>query len=549
MIKNTEIEDFYSNTFNNYSVEPNGLAWDKIESNLNSDFAAFEYKAKFSNYAFNPTSAVWGKIATRLWFSNFVHFSYNSFNIYYAASIIFALIGSLMLLNNTNQYNSETITNNIVKNSTISNSNISNNNTNINNNSFISENNNGDNNKDINNSNNNNSDKNTTHPYNPEKTDTLKTNSKDNNTVFNNTKNNITPVSKTDNRIAENPSKTDEPIIITKYITDTLIIRDTVKVILRDTVFKDNPKDILSKGTDFSPWSIDAYYSPMLYSISANAPKAMQENIDTSYNSVYNWSLGLNANYKIKNFNIQAGITYTKYSEKFSYQEETITTNSYNDKRYMAVGEYTYVDKYTDWVISGSHTEVEIDTVSTTYELVEYELPNAIVIDTVWSYNIDSSTVIVMDSTEIVKFDTIIAIKYDSVKVVVVDTVKKVSFYDVINQYSYIEIPLMVGYEFNSKHKFSYVLNAGLVTGIFVNAKGKGVTLSNEIVDLNSLPFMKLNFTGIASAGVHYKFSQEMSFILEATYRKNFTSIYQSTYFMEKRFNSYGLRIGVKYRF
>jgi len=320
-------------------------------------------------------------------------------------------------------------------------------------------------------------------------------------------------------------------------------------MVIRDTIFKNQPKDILSNGTDFSPWSIDAYYSPMAFNISTKAPNNLQESLDTSYSGIYNWSLGLNANYKIKNFNIQAGIAYTKYTENYTYKDEKITTNSYNDKRYMAVGEYTYIDEYYDWVIFGSHTEIKIDTISSSYELVEYELPYATIIDTVWSYNVDSSAVIVMDSTQIIKYDTLTAIKYDSVKVVVVDAVKEIRFIDVRNQYSYIEIPITIGYEFNAKHKFSYVINAGLVTGIFVNAKGKGVTLSNEIVDLNTLPFMKLTFTGMASAGVHYKFSKEMSLILEATYRKNFTSIYETDYFMEKRFDSFGLKVGVKYRF
>ena len=546
MLKNTEIEDLFNNSFNNYSVEPNNSAWNGIETNLNEDFASFEYKAKFSNYAYTPNSAVWNKIASKLWLNNFIHFSYNSFNAYYAASIIIALIGSLMLFNNTNELNSEISLNDNIVNKSINNNNTSNNSTyinktsnNKNNSSGISKNN--DNIINSNNTpNNNNVNNNTAPSFYPEETDSLKRNT---------IKRKQTNSANTNNLIAESKKNSLEPVIITKYIKDTVIIRDTIKMVIRDTIFKNQPKDILSNGTDFSPWSIDAYYSPMAFNISTKAPNNLQESLDTSYSGIYNWSLGLNANYKIKNFNIQAGIAYTKYTENYTYKDEKITTNSYNDKRYMAVGEYTYIDEYYDWVIFGSHTEIKIDTISSSYELVEYELPYATIIDTVWSYNVDSSAVIVMDSTQIIKYDTLTAIKYDSVKVVVVDAVKEIRFIDVRNQYSYIEIPITIGYEFNAKHKFSYVINAGLVTGIFVNAKGKGVTLSNEIVDLNTLPFMKLTFTGMASAGIHYKFSKEMSLILEATYRKNFTSIYETDYFMEKRFDSFGLKVGVKYRF
>ena len=549
MIKNTDIEDLFNNSFNNYSIEPNNSSWNGIETNLNENFASFEYKAKFNDYTYTPNSAIWNKIASKLWLNNFINFSFNSFNAYYAASIIIALMGSVILFNNTNNFNSEiSLNNNIVTKSIKPNntsntnnfaytSNTSSNNKNnsdntIKDNGIIIDN--TDNNKIANNNNNNN---NTVPSFNTEETDSLKTNlikTKPTNSV------------NTNKIITENSQK---PVIITKYIKDTVIIRDTIKMVIRDTVFKDMPKDILSKGTNFSPWSIDAYYSPMAFNISTKAPNNMQKSIDTSYSGIYNWSLGLNANYKIKNFNIQTGIAYTKYTENYTYKDEKITTSTYNDKRYMAVDEYTYINKYSDWVISGSHTEIEIDTVRDSYDIIKYELSNAIVIDTIWNYRVDSSSVTIMDSTQVIKYDTLTAIRYDSVKVVVVDTVKEIRFIDVRNQYSYIEIPIMIGYEFNAKHKFSYVINAGLVTGIFINAKGKGVTLSNEIVDLNTLPFMKLTFTGMATAGVHYKFSKEMSLILEATYRKNFTSIYQTDYFMEKRFNSFGLRVGVKYRF
>lgn len=560
MAENTNIENLFSNKFNNYSAEPNNLTWDNIESNLNENFVELEYKTKFNNYNFTPNASTWSSIYTKLWLNNFVQFSYNSFNIYYAASIIAIVFTSFILLNkpntssNINTKLSETHTtikpnnnnNNKQAKNIISTSNI-NETKNINNtkntnkqiiNNTVTSKNNSYNKHNLNNTNNtinySNSINNTNHKYTtytPENKDSIESLISTNNDIAFNAPSNIT----------------------TEFIVDTVIIRDTVKIIIRDTVFKDNPKDILAKSSGFSPWSVDAYYSPMFYNsankYNSDISSSMKNNLDTSYSSIYNYTLGANANYKINNFNIQAGLAYTKYLEKFTYQEQRISTNTYNDKRFMAVGEYSYINKYTDWVISGSHTEIKLDTTHSSYEVVEYELHHATVIDTIWNYTIDSLAVIVMDSTQVVIYDTITATKYDSVDVVIVDSIINLSFYDVINQYSYIEIPLMIGYEFNSKRKLSYVVNAGLVTGIFINAKGKGVTLSNKIVDLNSLPFMKFNFSGMLTAGIHYSFTKEMSLILEATYRKNFTSIYETSYYMQKRFNSFGLRAGIKYKF
>ncbi len=514
MINDFNIEDLFNNEFNDLSVKPKNTVWENIEQDLNYNFPENEYKSKFSNFKFTPKSDTWRRIAFKLWLVEFTTLSLKKFNIYYAASIIGLLVSSILTFNSLNNNTLKTNLNLTNKKTVIIKNNISTNN--ISENTTKAQ------------------QKNNLTNKTPEITDTIKSKSKVKSNFINST---TTKADKTTTDKTTNLAENREPIYITKYIKDTVFIRDTLKIIIKDTIYKE--KDIIKQATEFSPWSIDAFYSPMLLNISS---KNLAEQ-DKNFSGIYNWSVGLNLNYKVNNISIQSGLAYSQFLEKFTFYD--VQTNSSIDKRYMPIGTYSYVNKYTDWVICGYHSETRIDTTSASYEITQYETPNALVIDTVWSYEIDTTFITIADSNEIVKYDTITAIKYDSLDVIVIDTVK--SFYEVINKYSYLEIPLIFDYHFNSKNNLSYVIGGGLISGIFVNAQGKGITLSNTITDINNLPLVKLNLTGVLNAGIHYKLTPKISIIFEGVYRKSFNSIYDKTYFIDKRFSSIGARFALKY--
>ena len=297
-----------------------------------------------------------------------------------------------------------------------------------------------------------------------------------------------------------------------------------------------------------SPWSADLFYSPFTSNSILNGPDNIINNINDNTSPALNWTVGMNINYKVNNFTFQSGLAYTQFSEKFKYSEETLEVNKYDVTKWDVVGEYTYVDKYEEWVVTGMTPTPVVDTISSSYEVIEYEYEGALIMDTTWSYQTDTIIVNIYDSMAVIKYDTITALKYDSVKTVVYDTVRTRSFYEFVNRYSYMEIPLIVNYEIK-RNKFSYVFGGGIVTGVFINAKGKGISVSNEVASLEDLPFMKLNVSGIVNLGVHYHLNPKMSIILEGVYRRNFNSIYSRDYFLEQRFSSIGAKIGMRYRF
>ena len=531
-----DIEKGFSEMFNSFEYEPGNSVWNNIEADLNSSFVEDVFKDSFSNYQYTPRASSWDKIVAGLWLYNFLRFSFKTFNIYYASAIIAFLFGIVIstskeqqnVLNNTGK---QIVTqNNSNSDKIIETSSANNNSKATNNNSSFSNNN---DNKHINNS--------ILVTNNPDIDDSTKTNNNNSNIykAKSNAGNNSNDLAIVNNDEVQNQTK-----IITKYIKDTVFIRDTFKLIIRDTVYKEKPE--IEKPKVLSPWSADVYFSPMYSNPAVSGSNIFADNISPDFN----WSVGANVNYSVKNINIQTGLAYTVLGEKFSYSEESLIINSKEESRYIRVGEHMEINKYTVWQVTDYQSIATIDTVDSRFEVVEYEQNNSIVIDTIWHYTVDTIyRQVPVDSIETVKYDTLMVAEYDSVDVIIIDTTREISFYDVINRYSYLEIPLAISYEFKTKGNLSYVFGAGLITGVFINAKGKGVTVKDEITSLEELPFMKLNFTGMISGGLHYKLTKETSLLFEAFYRRNFNSIYKNDYFLKQRYNSFGVRFGLRFKF
>jgi len=531
MSNRVDIEDIFSESFKDFKTTPSDNVWGNLESSLNNSFPETTYANKFTDFTYQASDSVWSAISSKLWLDSFLRFSIGNFNIYYAASIIASLFLAFSLLDFNKDKTNDIASNDITTTKIVDKSN-------TNNNNF-------DNNYTKNNNTLNTNSNNINNPVVEDSTAVSNNNEKE--TVVIPT-NNSSKINLSEEYYKEPVEPETKTIVkyVNKYITDTVTVFKTDTVILRDTVFKEVTTDPLAVVK--SPWSVDVAYTPMFTNTSLGGPSDIVNKINDNTSPAYNWSIGLNINYKIKNFSIQSGITYTNFAEKFQYSEESIEINKHQETKYDVVGEYTYVDKYSEWIITGMDIVPVLDTVSSSFEIHEHEYNGTLIIDTVWTYQTDTVMLQTYDSMEVIRYDTITALKYDSLKVIVIDTVKTRSFYEFVNRYTYMEIPLIVNYEIK-KNKFSYVIGGGLITGVFLNAKGKGISLDDEVVSLDDLPFMKLNLSGIINAGVHYHLNPKMSILFEGVYRRNFNSIYDNSYFLEQRFNSFGLKLGMRYRF
>lgn len=139
------------------------------------------------------------------------------------------------------------------------------------------------------------------------------------------------------------------------------------------------------------------------------------------------------------------------------------------------------------------------------------------------------------------------------------------------NKYSYINIPLTAGYEFNTKF-FSLELGGGIEYGRLAGAKGVGVFKGEvdenpypdgyveetytvyyyrnkmmETMDRKSSILQKNTLGYIANATLRVHINGNLDVFSSIKYKQSLNGLYQNNYMLQKNYNSYGLNFGVTY--
>jgi len=156
------------------------------------------------------------------------------------------------------------------------------------------------------------------------------------------------------------------------------------------------------------------------------------------------------------------------------------------------------------------------------------------------SFNIDP------DDPDNPAFDTYIETVYDSIE--------HTSYEHPENKYTYIQIPLLIGYKVLDINRFSCSLMGGPVLSILVQEDENtigfsdiGATLIN--IEDNTPQRLKTNWQFMFSAGLNYRASNHLSLSLEPTYKYYIQSVYEQNVSGTKNPWSIGLRGGVVYTF
>ena len=131
----------------------------------------------------------------------------------------------------------------------------------------------------------------------------------------------------------------------------------------------------------------------------------------------------------------------------------------------------------------------------------------------------------------------------------VYDSIRHIQVSQTQNSYTYLQIPLFVGYKINS-NKFSYSIKGGTSLSLLVFEKIPEATLPSgniSIINLseNTPGRIKTLWHFMVSAGIEYKLSDRMSIAVEPTFRYYMKSVYERNYFTTKHPFSIGLRTGI----
>jgi len=130
------------------------------------------------------------------------------------------------------------------------------------------------------------------------------------------------------------------------------------------------------------------------------------------------------------------------------------------------------------------------------------------------------------------------------------------------NTYTYIKVPLTLGYEFDFKY-LSLELNAGVEYGHLINSSGVEVKRGNVVNDPVPVYFYSDKYIGmmsresenlnkhqlaiLANATLRVRLSPSFDLYSSVHYSQSKTGIYSDNYFMQKMYKNYGAKIGVTY--
>ena len=273
----------------------------------------------------------------------------------------------------------------------------------------------------------------------------------------------------------------------------------------KDTICKNALGEYIIIET--TKWSMDIYFSPLYNKSILSCQLSENTNyvnlVKNAESPALSYSFGVNINYSFKNFLFQTGISYTNLGDNFKAENINIDIDS---------------TSYYDYNHSGYYN---LDTIG-----FNDSIP---IIDSTW---ID----VIVDSTLITEYDSNL-------------TKTPVT---ILNKYTYLEIPVIFGYEFKRK-KITYSLKGGLITGFLLNAKGKTISLIDNTAitdfDKNSLPFLKTNFTLLFAFGISYNLNTKINLFAEPYYRHTVGSMFNKNYEIYRKHYSFGLKLGIRYVF
>ncbi len=522
------IEDLFKDSFENAKVTPNKEIWDNIENNLRSESY---FHNKFKSYFVQPSNKIWTNIQRKLFYLNFFRFSLQRFNVYYLSSIIALLLLIYNYSGNNNQQNIYPSTS--LQNFENNNKGTRNIKIKKTNNNFIAE---------VPNTkhsailiksqpNNNNYNKtaaNTTTTQTdktgtlPEKTEPVTSNNRTNITNNNieniiDTKNTITETNKqnlpaqttlqTYNKKVETiATKKAGLITLSPYITHPVLpYKDTLGV----NVFGE------PIVVDITKWSFDIIWSPLVTNSNIETNNFENEQYITEYNNALSpalsHSFGINTNFEYKNLIIQSGIYYHQFKENFKYNEPVLLVDTINYYEtyytYEPVVDTTYILDLDEWLNNNNVVYIEY---------------------------IDTNIVKTPNQRQLTEYDT----TYTSKQIIAK------------NKYTYVEIPLTVGYQFKND-KLTIAPKMGLITGLYINSSGKILNNSYQTSDLayNKQEYIKAHFSAYSSIEIRYKLNDFFSVIADPYYRKSLNSIFNKTNNISYKFGSYGLKLGIRYKF
>ncbi|MBI9033799.1 MAG: hypothetical protein JEZ03_04950 [Bacteroidales bacterium] len=119
-------------------------------------------------------------------------------------------------------------------------------------------------------------------------------------------------------------------------------------------------------------------------------------------------------------------------------------------------------------------------------------------------------------------------------------------------QYTYLQIPLTIGYIFPARHKFSYSVRTGPIYSVLIKDEVRKLINEEEYdiigIDDNSISRLDLNWQYLVAVDVNYQLNHHMNIYLEPRFKYYYEGVYKVNQIKKGKPYSIGLRFGLNYK-
>jgi len=123
---------------------------------------------------------------------------------------------------------------------------------------------------------------------------------------------------------------------------------------------------------------------------------------------------------------------------------------------------------------------------------------------------------------------------------------------DVTSSYQFISVPIKAGYSILNKKKFGLMVSGGVSSDFFlsntISSSQQGIASYRQSSGSES-PFKSVYFSGLSSLTLTYKVTSNYMILLEPSVKAALNDFSKSSELFNSRPNSFGLGVGIRYRF
>lgn len=259
-------------------------------------------------------------------------------------------------------------------------------------------------------------------------------------------------------------------------------------------------------------------------------------------------NVGIDLELKRGHWTLTSGLNFNQQGEKRNYSDEfnrmlpydSLVININNNSAWLVDSTMFYALQYNSIIISHDTTVTYYDQASGLFYTAS--LPLSVTESTI----IDTNYYYAIDSTYNQNIDTI-KTNYELRKLQVVKDANQANLKG-RNTFSYIEIPVLLGYEWGLK-RWRLSLKGGIGVGMLTRQQSYYLTSDEaEVAPVSTAVYTKIMYNGILRVGAHYNFTPQFGIDIVPFTRVNINNMTNKNAPFKQKYNNVGLQVGFSYK-